>query len=89
MSRYRKGLRKCKKQISSFSVYISWRNHYLALSLAHHLETYSALESLNKLLLCLWKLFECSLMKQAVSENVQKVDDLKVLKTEKLLPHDG
>ena len=41
---------------------------------------YSELESLDKLLLSLWKLFEYKSVKQAVFQNAQKVDDLKPLK---------
>ena len=44
------------------------------------LKSYSELESLDKQLLSLWKLFEYSSVKQAVFENAQKVDDLKPLK---------
>ena len=55
-------------------------NHHLALCFLHLLKSYSELESLEKLLLLLWKLFEYSSVKQAVFENAQKIDDLKPLK---------
>ena len=80
MSGERKGLQRRIRHVSPFAVYMNCRNHRLALCLVHLLKSYSELESLDKLLLSLWKLFEYSSVKQAVFENAQKVDDLKPLK---------
>ena len=56
------------------------RSHRVALCLVHLLKKYHEIESLDKLLLSLWKLFEYSSVKQAGFENAQIVDDLKPLK---------
>ena len=80
MSGERKGLQRCIRHVSPFAVYMNCRNHCLALCLVHLLKFYSELESLDKLLLSLWKLLEYSSVKQAVFENAQKVKDLKLLK---------
>ena len=73
----KEGLQRRIRHVSPFAVYMNCRNHCLALCLVHLLKSYSELESLDKLLLSLWKLFEYSSVKQAVFENTQKVDDLK------------
>ena len=80
MSGERKGLQRRIRHVSPFAVYMNCCNHRLALCLVHLLKSYSELESLDKLLLSLWKLFEYSIVKQAVFENAQKVDDLKPMK---------
>ena len=80
MSGERKGLQRRIRHVSPFAVYMNCRNHCLALCLVHLLKSYSELESLDKLLLWLWKLLEYSSVKQAVFENAQNVDDLKLLK---------
>ena len=71
MSGKRKGLQRRKRHVSPFAVYMNCCNHCLALCLMHLLKSYSELESLDKLLLLLWKLFEYSSVKQAVFENAQ------------------
>ena len=53
---------------------------FIWIAVTNLLKSYSELESLDKHLLSLWKLFEYSSVKQAVFENAQKVDDLKPLK---------
>ena len=58
-------------------------NHCLALCLVHLRKTYCELESLDKLLFLLWKLFEYNLVKQAAFENAQMVNNLKPLKISK------
>ena len=80
MSGERKGLQRRIRHVSPFAVYMNCCNHCLALCLVHLLKSYSELESLDELLLSLWKLFEYSSVKQAIFENAQKVDDLKLLK---------
>ena len=76
----KKGLQRRIRPASPFAVYMNCRTHRLALCLVHLLKTYCELESLDKLLLSFWKLFEYSSVKQAVFENLQLVDDLKPLK---------
>ena len=80
MSSERKGLQRRIRHVSPFAIYMNCCNHPRALSLVHLLKMYRELESLDKLLLLLWKSFECSLVKQAVFENAQMVDDMKPLK---------
>ena len=80
MSGERKGLQRRIRHVPPFAVYMNCCKHCLASCLVHLLKSYSELESLDKLLLSLWKLFEYSSVKQAVFENAQKVDDLKPLK---------
>ena len=79
MSGKRKVFQRRIRHVSPFAVYMNCRNHRLA-CLVHLLKSSSELESLDKLLLSLWKLFEYSPVKQAVFENAQKLDDLKPLK---------
>ena len=71
------GLPRHIRHISLFAAYMNHCNHHLVLCLVHLLKMYHELESLEKLLFLLWKLYENSLMKQPVSENAQMVDDLK------------
>ena len=66
MSSKRKGLQRRIRYVLPFAVYMNCRNHRLALCLVHLLKSYSELESLDKLLLSLWKLFEYNSVKQAV-----------------------
>ena len=80
MSGERKGLQRHIRHVSPFAIYMNCCNHRLTLCLVHLLKTYCELESLDKLLLLLWKLFEYSSVRQAVFENAQIVDDLKPLK---------
>ena len=74
----RKGLQMHIKHVSLFAVYMNFCD--CSLALVHLLKTYCELESIDKLLLSLWKLFEYSSVRQALFENAQMVDDLKSLK---------
>ena len=80
MSGERKGLQRHIRHKSPFAIYMNCRNHRLALCLVHLLKMYHELQSLDKLLLSLRKLFEYRLVRQAVFENAKIVDDLKPLK---------
>ena len=55
-------------------------NHCLALCLVHLLKQYNELESVDALLLSIWKIFHYSLIKQAVFENVQETENIMPLK---------
>ena len=79
MSGERKGLQRHISHKSPFAIYMNCRNHRLALCLVH-LKMYHELESLDKLLLSLRKLFEYRSVRQAVFENAEIVDHLKPLK---------
>ena len=80
ISGVRKDLQRRIRHISPIAVNTNCHNHRLALCLVHLLKTYRELESLGKLLLLLWKLFEYSSVKLAVFGNAQMLDDLKPLK---------
>ena len=56
------------------------QNHHLALDLVHLLKQYNESESVDALLLSIWKIFHYSLIKQAVFENVQETENIMPLK---------
>ena len=74
MSGERKGLQRGIRHIlPPFANYMNCCDHRLTLCPVHLLKMYHELESLDKLLLSLWKLFEYSSVRQAVFDNAQMV----------------
>ena len=80
MSGDKKGLQRRIRHVSPFAIYMNCRTHRLALCLVHLLKQYKELESVDVLLLSLWKLFKYSSVKQAVFENAQIADNLTPMK---------
>ena len=80
MSGEKKDLQRCIRQISLYVLYINCQNHCLAICLVHLLEQYNKLESVEALLLSIWKIFHYSLIKQAVFENAQETQNMMPLK---------
>ena len=79
MSGERKGLQRRTRQVSPFALYLSCRNHRLALCLVHLLKNYKELESVDGLL-SLWNTFYHSSIQQAAFENAEEAEDLPPLK---------
>ena len=80
MSGEQKGLQRRIRHVSPFAIYMNCRNHRLALCLVHLLKKYDGLNSVDALLLSIWKLFHYSSIKQAVFENAQEAENLPPLK---------
>ena len=79
MSGEQKGLQR-RIHVSPFAIYMNCRNHRLALFLVHLLKKYDGLNSVDALLLSIWKLLHYSSIKQAVFENAQEAENLPPLK---------
>ena len=80
MSCEQKGLQRRIRHVSSFAIYMNCTNHRLALRLVHLLKKYNELESVDVLLLLIWKIFHYSSVKQAVFQNAQEAENLPPLK---------
>ena len=76
MSGEQKGLQRRIRHLSPFAIYMNCRNHHLALCLVHLLKKYDGLNSVDALLLSIWKLFHYSSIKQAAFENAQESENL-------------
>ncbi|KAL5008565.1 hypothetical protein ScPMuIL_014146 [Solemya velum] len=73
MSGVNTGVQRRMRHLSPFTVFVSCRNHRLALCLAHLIKRFTILQDVDATLLSLWKLFEFSPQKMAVFKHVQTV----------------
>ncbi|KAL5006843.1 hypothetical protein ScPMuIL_015649 [Solemya velum] len=73
MSGVNTGVQRRTRHLSPFTVFVSCRNHRLALCLAHLIKRFTILQDVDATLLSLWKLFEFSPQKMAVFKHVQTV----------------
>ena len=84
MSGERGALQRYMRNESPFSKYINCRFHRFALVFKHLMTRYQILNSLDSLLLQLWKTFEFSTNNKAVLDEIQKAEGktntLKMLK---------
>ena len=69
MSGEKKDLQQQIRYVSPYVLYMTCQNHCLALCLLHLLKQYNKLESVDALLLSIWKIFHYSSTKQPVFEN--------------------
>ncbi|XP_062616029.1 uncharacterized protein LOC134277729 [Saccostrea cucullata] len=71
------GLQRRVRHISPHCLYINCRNHRLALCLKHLMPTYSSLKDVDSVLLSLWKLFEHSLRRLTMFQDLQEMYGMK------------
>lgn len=83
MSGAQSGLQRRIQHMLPWAFCIDYRNHGLALSLVLLPKDYDDVIVIDILLLLIWKSFKYSLVKQAISKNIQELDGLPLVKIQK------
>lgn len=74
------GVQRKIQHVSPYALYINCRNHRFALCLIYLIKEYPELQTVDTLLLSIWKIFKYGSVKQILFENAQTIEDLKQVK---------